>query len=66
MVIILLMTLSVSARNYSINAVFTYGADGAKAARAQLACLCFQAEDGIRATSVTGVQTCALPISYLI
>src|SRR5437762_10157882 len=23
----------------------------------------FQAEDGIRATSVTGVQTCALPIS---
>src|SRR5437763_4914345 len=24
---------------------------------------CFQAEDGIRGTSVTGVQTCALPIS---
>src|SRR5437762_1921186 len=24
---------------------------------------CFQAEDGIRDTSVTGVQTCALPIS---
>src|SRR5437764_4921832 len=24
----------------------------------------FQAEDGIRGTSVTGVQTCALPISY--
>ena len=24
----------------------------------------FQAEDGIRHTSVTGVQTCALPISY--
>ena len=24
--------------------------------------VCFQAEDGIRATSVTGVQTCALPI----
>ena len=24
--------------------------------------LFFQAEDGIRATSVTGVQTCALPI----
>ena len=23
---------------------------------------CFQAEDGIRDTSVTGVQTCALPI----
>src|SRR6185437_16289902 len=23
---------------------------------------CFQAEDGIRATLVTGVQTCALPI----
>ena len=23
----------------------------------------FQAEDGIRDTSVTGVQTCALPIS---
>src|SRR5437762_11423122 len=25
----------------------------------------FQAEDGIRDTSVTGVQTCALPISIL-
>src|SRR5437879_12858695 len=25
----------------------------------------FQAEDGIRDTSVTGVQTCALPISVL-
>ncbi|ELQ05789.1 protocatechuate 3,4-dioxygenase subunit alpha, partial [Pseudomonas fluorescens BRIP34879] len=24
----------------------------------------FQAEDGIRDTSVTGVQTCALPIAY--
>src|SRR5258706_3718415 len=26
-------------------------------------CFCFQAEDGIRDWSVTGVQTCALPIS---
>src|SRR5437879_13386501 len=26
-------------------------------------CFFFQAEDGIRDTSVTGVQTCALPIS---
>ena len=26
----------------------------------------FQAEDGIRDTSVTGVQTCALPISKTI
>ena len=25
----------------------------------------FQAEDGIRDTSVTGVQTCALPISHV-
>ena len=25
----------------------------------------FQAEDGIRDTSVTGVQTCALPISII-
>ena len=25
----------------------------------------FQAEDGIRDYKVTGVQTCALPISYL-
>ena len=24
----------------------------------------FQAEDGIRDVAVTGVQTCALPISY--
>src|SRR5437762_13475916 len=28
-------------------------------------CFFFQAEDGIRDTSVTGVQTCALPISSL-
>ena len=27
-----------------------------------LFCFFFQAEDGIRDTSVTGVQTCALPI----
>src|SRR5207248_7622366 len=27
---------------------------------------CFQAEDGIRARTVTGVQTCALPISPFI
>ena len=26
----------------------------------------FQAEDGIRDWSVTGVQTCALPILYLL
>src|SRR5205085_3485177 len=26
----------------------------------------FQAEDGIRDLTVTGVQTCALPISYLL
>ena len=26
-------------------------------------CFCFQAEDGIRDSPVTGVQTCALPIS---
>src|SRR5690606_39337081 len=37
---------------------------------AELPCLCrgrcffFQAEDGIRDFHVTGVQTCALPISY--
>ena len=28
-------------------------------------CFFFQAEDGIRDTSVTGVQTCALPISIM-
>src|SRR5437879_12988989 len=28
----------------------------------RLRCFFFQAEDGIRGTSVTGVQTCALPI----
>src|SRR5260370_40641300 len=30
---------------------------------ASLSCFFFQAEDGIRDSSVTGVQTCALPIS---
>src|SRR5215203_6539545 len=29
-----------------------------------LCCFFFQAEDGIRAIGVTGVQTCALPISW--
>src|SRR6266487_872740 len=29
-----------------------------------LVCFFFQAEDGIRAGRVTGVQTCALPITY--
>src|SRR5207244_10302714 len=29
-----------------------------------LCCFFFQAEDGIRDDLVTGVQTCALPISY--
>ena len=29
-------------------------------------CFFIQAEDGIRDTSVTGVQTCALPISQLV
>src|SRR5699024_11667608 len=29
-----------------------------------LLCFFFQAEDGIRDRNVTGVQTCALPISY--
>src|SRR5207249_6501118 len=35
-------------------------------AKADTACICFfffQAEDGIRDRNVTGVQTCALPIS---
>src|SRR2546430_12326607 len=31
--------------------------------RERLVCLFFQAEDGIRDLTVTGVQTCALPIS---
>src|SRR5437879_13540730 len=31
--------------------------------RGRWGCVFCQAEDGIRATSVTGVQTCALPIS---
>src|SRR5437762_11091437 len=35
----------------------------AKRAPAESRGFCFQAEDGIRDTSVTGVQTCALPIS---
>src|SRR2546429_6961206 len=31
--------------------------------RLSLSCFFFQAEDGIRDVAVTGVQTCALPIS---
>src|SRR5260370_5047451 len=31
-----------------------------------LQCFFFQAEDGIRDSSVTGVQTCALPISLIL
>src|SRR5205085_6649492 len=29
-------------------------------------CFFFQAEDGIRGLTVTGVQTCALPISWMV
>src|SRR2546429_3654853 len=32
--------------------------------RVFVACFFFQAEDGIRDVAVTGVQTCALPISH--
>src|SRR5256886_9711752 len=32
---------------------------------AYVVCFFFQAEDGIRDLTVTGVQTCALPISFL-
>src|SRR5207248_7579689 len=32
------------------------------AVRLRIVCFFFQAEDGIRARTVTGVQTCALPI----
>src|SRR2546430_9571481 len=40
-------------------------ANTARASDAYAECLCFffQAEDGIRDLTVTGVQTCALPIS---
>ena len=36
--------------------------DGRKGGRKVMSVFFFQAEDGIRDTSVTGVQTCALPI----
>src|SRR5256886_8321483 len=32
--------------------------------RVRMLCFFFQAEDGIRDLTVTGVQTCALPISF--
>src|SRR5687767_15872135 len=35
-----------------------------RALRGDSRCFFFQAEDGIRDKLVTGVQTCALPISY--
>src|SRR2546429_5573324 len=39
------------------------GRDDARGWRVCLRCFFFQAEDGIRDVAVTGVQTCALPIS---
>src|SRR2546429_1162787 len=36
-----------------------------KRRRCRRLCFFFQAEDGIRDVAVTGVQTCALPISYM-
>src|SRR2546430_2786721 len=38
-------------------------ATGSALGRAWRSSFCFQAEDGIRDLTVTGVQTCALPIS---
>src|SRR5437762_11397781 len=42
--------------------IFTSGSKAPASVGAALAVFFFQAEDGIRDTSVTGVQTCALPI----
>src|ERR1041384_2123515 len=39
---------------------------GAQQTVGHLFCLFFQAEDGIRDKLVTGVQTCALPISWML
>src|SRR2546430_3418051 len=41
------------------------GGDGARAAACTRLLFFFQAEDGIRDLTVTGVQTCALPIYVL-
>src|SRR5437763_2614668 len=50
-----LSVVSISARSIRFSMAFS----GLRWSR----CFFFQAEDGIRDTSVTGVQTCALPIS---
>src|SRR5437660_1767803 len=42
------------------------GGSAAVVAQDQTSVVVFQAEDGIRDGHVTGVQTCALPISYTI
>ena len=42
---------------------FSFARTFAACAKWSVICVFFQAEDGIRVTSVTGVQTCALPIS---
>src|SRR5438309_8402778 len=41
----------------------TVSVPGSESARAEQVLFFFQAEDGIRDGTVTGVQTCALPIS---
>src|SRR2546430_3335648 len=52
--------------NYEINTVYSYTIIGVKLIATSLYhfFFFFQAEDGIRDLTVTGVQTCALPISY--
>src|SRR5260221_9551478 len=46
-----------------MRALLTFIADPTTAAKRRLSFFFFQAEDGIRDHCVTGVQTCALPIS---
>src|SRR6266511_3825755 len=49
--------------NVEIQSVITDELPFSKSATSMIICFFFQAEDGIRYFHVTGVQTCALPIS---
>src|SRR2546430_4452886 len=57
-------TARASARRAFCSAVTVWPASGSNRSR-DWSILFFQAEDGIRVLTVTGVQTCALPISIL-
>src|SRR5436189_4265954 len=65
---VLLISCWARTLKHFVNSFLNFSVTHSTASQTSASCLFlffFQAEDGIRDTSVTGVQTCALPISLV-